>query len=678
MQKLAKLLYGIYPDEVKKFGEESLQISEDINYLRGIANSYNIIGTAHMLKGEWEEAIKNYETCLAIAQNENYTDLVAACYYNIGIVRQQKHEYAEALKSYLKALRVREQLNDVKGIAHVYNSIGTIYSIQNDYKNALQYFRKYLEMSQQHNLERGIEHAYNNMGIVHRKMKEYPKALEYSFKALELRQKNGIKLGVSDSYLNIGGIYEEMKDYSKALDYYQKSLELKRELNDNVGIGSSLLNISSIYYQTGKLIEAEKMLKESLSYSQQNQDLEAFSKIYFMLYQIDSTRKDYLNALIWYKKYHTIQDSLEKKHNLEMLTEIKTKFEADKKESQNKILREELRRKSVQNFTLFLGLVTVFVFSIYTYKNWQKLKEINLLLEIRNREVDAQKEEIRYQSEKLKEAHEELKRKNEQLEYSKEIILNNNRQITSSINYALYIQQAMLPRLKDIREALPQSFVFLRPRDIVSGDFYWFKKTAARPIFEEKSTFKGIEKILIGFENEKIIIAAADCTGHGVPGAFMSLIGNDLLNEIVDLKGIYSPEKVLNELKIRITYALNQHETLNNDGMEIAICVIDKEANVVEYAGSKMPLVYIQNNELTRLKGDNILIGGLDKILNFSFQKHIISIASETVFYMFSDGFQDQFGGEKRKKFKTDRLLSLLYRIHQWSVDEQLDEIQNV
>ncbi|GAB4344298.1 MAG: hypothetical protein OHK0038_24470 [Flammeovirgaceae bacterium] len=676
LNKLAKLLYSVNPEEVYSLGREALLISEEIDYLRGIASSYNIIGTAHMLKGELLHAIQNYETSLAIAQNENFTDIMGAIYYNLGIVRQQQHEYGEALQNYLKALEIREKQNDVAGIAHIYNSIGSIYSIQNDLKKALEYFKKYLELSEKYQLKRGIENAYNNLGIVYRKMGEYPLALEYSLKALDLREKEGIRLGVSDSYLNLGGIYEDMKDYWKALAFYNKSLRLKKELNDKLGINSSILNMGSVYYKMGKLNEAEKLYKQTLTNARESHDLDSEAKAYLGLYQIDSTRKDYMFALFWYKRYHYFQDSLQRKHDLEMLTEIKTKFEADKKEAQNKLLEEELRRKSVQNFGLFLGLTMVFIFSIYTYKNWQKLKEINLMLKIKNEEVDSQKEKIKNQSEKLQAAHEEVKIKNEELERSREIILDNNKQITASINYALHIQQAMLPRLEVIRASLPEFFVFLQPRDIVSGDFYWFRKTKARPVFEEKATFKGIERILMGFENEKILIAAADCTGHGVPGAFMSLIGNDLLNEIVEVKGIYSPEKILDELKIGITYALNQHETMNTDGMDIALCAIDLESKVVEFSGSKMPLIYIQNDQLKRLRGDNILIGGLDFMNDAHFKKHTISIEQSTSFYMFSDGFQDQFGGEKRKKFKTERLLTLLQAIHQKTMEEQKDEIE--
>jgi len=254
---------------------------------------------------------------------------------------------------------------------------------------------------------------------------------------------------------------------------------------------------------------------------------------------------------------------------------------------------------------------------------------------------------------------------------SKAIIEKKNEDITSSINYAKRIQDASLPRMDKIKKMLPKSFLFFKPREIVSGDFYWCMHTEPKPIYDELAAFEENRQAVIGFEPAKILIAAVDCTGHGVPGAFMSLIGNNLLNEIVISKGITSPEIILKELHKGVRNALQQAESDNKDGMDMALCVIDEKNKIVEYAGAKNPLIYIQNGELHEVKADKLPIGGSQKEKERTFTKHTININTPTTFYVFSDGFQDQFGGPEGRKFMIKYMKTLLLEIHTRPMEEQ-------
>lgn len=266
---------------------------------------------------------------------------------------------------------------------------------------------------------------------------------------------------------------------------------------------------------------------------------------------------------------------------------------------------------------------------------------------------------------KLTETNEELKQTNEELGVTLEMVNQQKKeiedqreQILSSITYAKRIQQAILPSKEEISETLPQSFVFFRPRDIVSGDFYFYAQN--------------------GY---KTVIAAVDCTGHGIPGAFMSLIGNDLLNEIVNARGITEPDKVLNILRKEIIRVLRQKETQNRDGMDLAICTIEhypkalyKELGTpcLEYAGAGNPLIYFQEGEMKRVKYDKIIIGGFNNYVQQEhFTKHRIPLDKPLTFYIFSDGIQDQFGGPQDRKFTPRRLRELLQEIHQKPMEEQ-------
>jgi serine phosphatase RsbU (regulator of sigma subunit) len=205
----------------------------------------------------------------------------------------------------------------------------------------------------------------------------------------------------------------------------------------------------------------------------------------------------------------------------------------------------------------------------------------------------------------------------------------------------------MLPLKEKIDNALPVNFILYRPKDIVSGDYYWFAET-----------------------DKKIIITAADCTGHGVPGAFMSMIGSQILTEIVS-DGITSADEILTNQNFRIRKALKQDTTENHDGMDMALCSIDKETHLVEYSGAKNPLIYIQNEEITTIKADKQGIGGDQIKEDFHYTKHEVQPDGNTWFYMFSDGYEDQFGGPEGKKFKIKNLRELIFKIHNEPPEKQ-------
>jgi serine phosphatase RsbU (regulator of sigma subunit) len=246
-----------------------------------------------------------------------------------------------------------------------------------------------------------------------------------------------------------------------------------------------------------------------------------------------------------------------------------------------------------------------------------------------------------------------IERTFEVVEKSK-IIEKKNEDITASINYAFRIQDSMLPDEDKIQRILPELFILFKPRDIVSGDFYWF-----------------------GEKDGKIIISAIDCTGHGVPGAFMSMIGDSHLNHIINMDGITSPDTILNKLHLRVRNSLKQAETLNRDGMDMAICTIDPYRKIMDCAGAKNPIIYIQDGVLTQIKGDKMPIGGEQREDQRIFTKHTVKLDRPTTVYMYTDGYQDQFGGPDNRKFMVTKLRELLFQIHEKPFTEQrqvLDE----
>lgn len=238
----------------------------------------------------------------------------------------------------------------------------------------------------------------------------------------------------------------------------------------------------------------------------------------------------------------------------------------------------------------------------------------------------------------------------QQIERSTKAVEAANHKITASINYAKRIQDSILPDKETIRKALSDFMVLYKPRDIVSGDFYWYRE-----------------------QHGKHFLAAMDCTGHGVPGAFMSMIGNDLLNEIITYLNFEEPDYILAELHQNIREVLRQEQTDSREGMDLALCVIDPIANRVHFSGAKRPLIYIRNGEIHIINGDRLAIGGRQREDYRTFTKHSIDVEKGDVFYVFSDGYQDQFGGPRGRKLMSKRFKQFLLEIHELPLSEQRD-----
>jgi len=290
-------------------------------------------------------------------------------------------------------------------------------------------------------------------------------------------------------------------------------------------------------------------------------------------------------------------------------------------------------------FYIIVGIFSIWVIVQLSLMRLKKQKEhLERIVEERTAKIQMQNNELNQQKEEIEAINEKLYEQND-------LIFKKNKDITASITYAKRIQDAMLPLRDSIAKSLPEYFIVFKPRDIVSGDFYWFDTT-----------------------NDKIIITAVDCTGHGVPGAFMSMIGNEILTTLVS-RHLTEADEILNKMNEYVVSTLKQEETENQDGMDMSLCVIDKIAKTVDFAGAKNPLVYIQNDELFQVKADKQSIGGHQA--GKLFTKTTVRYDSPTWFYLFSDGYQDQFGGNAERKFMIKRMKELFLEIYKKPAAEQ-------
>ncbi len=294
-------------------------------------------------------------------------------------------------------------------------------------------------------------------------------------------------------------------------------------------------------------------------------------------------------------------------------------------------------------------------------QNSEELKAVNDSLEryvadieIKNKQLTESENSLTQLAQQLGQMYESLQKREKEVVEQRNTLEHKNTAILDSINYARRIQNALLPPPQQIKDIIREYGIFYRPRDIVSGDFYW-----------------------VGEQRNRKVIVVGDCTGHGVPGALMSMVGVQILNEIVDKRRIVTPSHILTEMNKSVRRLLRQDETNNRDGMDIAICVLNYEKNIIECAGAKNPIIYIQNNQVFQIKGDKMPVGGEQKEDDRIFTNHIINWDTETFIYLFSDGYQDQFGGKDGRKFMISQFREFLLRIHTLPFAQQQTELED-
>lgn len=460
-------------------------------------------------------------------------------------------------------------------------------------------------------------------------------------------------------------------DFTKALDNFQKALRSAEVLKRTDFITEALIQTAVCQKQLGKPKRSIEALDRALSLALQQQDVLTQEKCYELLADAHVTSGNAAKANEYKSLYSTLvqnrQIAAQNKAQRQQHDQELKQADVEKRSAHAQLQQQTKRLKHTED-----SLLATKYSLEETSQSLRAEKEVN---EKRQLEIDLLNKDKELADLQIKEQNAQLK--NEALirntiiivlvlavilivvavtGYRKQIKANKkiddqHKSIKSSINYAKRIQEAMLPKTELQKKLLPESFILLKPRDSVSGDFYWFT--------EMKSWY-----------NPDVVFTVADCTGHGVPGAFMSLIGMNSLNGILN-RGIAEVDQILDALNVEIRTALQQETTGNNDGMDIALCIYRKEKNTLEFSGAKSSLVYIQNNKLEQVKGDVHPIGGIRSIKGFSFRKHIIPIEELTMIYLFSDGYRDQFGGKDNKKFMAKKFNELLLNIHQRPLHEQ-------
>lgn len=547
----------------------------------------------------------------------------------------------DKINDYLTQIKNLNKSTNKVEIAGFESKIAYLYWEEDNLDLAIDHFKKALDLNEAIGNQNAYSIILKNLGLICSEAEKFQDAINYYNKSYSISVKNEDKLSQAEDLINISQNYSGLLNYTQSIDYSLKSLEIYNELNDKVGIKKCYGVLSDTYEKSG---DGEKSFEYFNLYSALDKHIQKEENK-----QKDEENKKKIEQIqtetsIAIKQKEEVVEQLDSSLQLatvdnELKQEEINKLNIQKELDRLKKIEQEQQLKraaSIRNY-LLLVLLSILVALSFLYRSNVIKKRTNLKLAQQNAEILHQQD----------------------------IIAEKNTNINLSIQYAKRIQKALLPQKESFREYFEDSFIYFKPRDEVSGDFYWFSDTNLHTVINlnESDDIKA-KKLQLNRNSDDLIISAFDCTGHGVPGAFMSMIGYNLMNEIVG-RGINKPDNILNILHKGIRKALRQDKTDNRDGMDVSMCVYRKESQTLEFAGARNPLVYIKNNELIEVKGDRYSIGGIQRSgEDRSFTLHKIKVEEPTYFFVFSDGYQDQIGGSEGKKFLQKNFRQLLLDIY--------------
>ncbi len=579
--------------------------------------------------GEHEKSLKYATEAINISQKLSFKKGEANGYKNIGNIYINQSNYPKALEYYLQSLKAFEDIGDKQGIGKCYGNLGNVSQYQKDYPKALEYYLKSLKYFEEVGDKQLIAASYSNIGEAYRKQAIFSKALDYDLKSLKIRQEIGDKQGIGNCYNNIGIIYKHQGDYPKALECYLKALKIREEIKDKQGLGGCFNDMAELYNKLSNHKLALHYGYLGLHINKEIGNIEQERISYESIAEAYASTNQYKEAYTNYVFFKRLTDSIFSAENSKRIGDLKTHYEVQKKEAELKakaeaqelITLEEEKRQRFVIYAVIGLLIIVLVFALFMFNRFkitQRQKEI--------------------------------------IEKQKHLVEENQKEIIDSITYAKRIQQVLLTSEKYIGNYVKEFFILFKPKDIVSGDFYW-----ATCI------------------NNKFYLATADCTGHGVPGAFMSMLGINFLNEIIIEKKIARPDEVLNNLRTEIIEALNPEGSTekSKDGMDMSLCCFDFIGNTLEYASANNGIYIVRNKEVIELKSDKMPVGmHTEDIMPFTYNK--VQLQQGDVVYTYTDGYPDQFGGPKGKKFKYKQFIEQLSSISPESMAIQKEHLSMV
>jgi tetratricopeptide (TPR) repeat protein len=653
---------GRYAEALEAY-QKALTIHERIGNLWGIATCHHNIGIIHANQGRYVEALEIYQKALAIYERIGDQHGIADCYNNIGSIHTYQGRYAEALEAHQKALTIRERIGDQHGIAGCYNNIGFIHTYQGRYAEALEAYQKALAIHERIGNQEGIADCHNNIGNIHYAQGRYAEALEAYQKALAIYERIGDQRRIATCHYNIGTIHYAQRRYAEALEAYQKALAIHERINDQQGIALSYTSIGTLYQAQGLYAIARSYFQKALPIAQSLGLQDQLDDIYLKLAQTDSALAASGLTHLWKSAYlhhrlHTAyKDSVRNEASIRKQAQLESQYEYDKKtallkaeqEKERALAAAQLRQRETQRnlslLALGIALIGLVTFAIL----YRKIRQQRDLIQKQSDEIQQKNLALEQYNAELKSTNQALEESNRIIQQQAETLSEKNQEILDSIRYAERIQRAILPSAEKWQRLLPQSFLLYKPRDIVAGDFYWLEET-----------------------EQYIFLGVADATGHGVPGAFVSIVCANALHKAVLEEGLESPAEILWRVREVVVSQLTQAGKKVKDGMDIGLIRFAKEdRSRAVFAGANRPLWIVSAEGLLEVAGTRQPIGYVEEPKPFEEVELMLGSRAPAMVYAFTDGIVDQMGGPKGRKLLPKGLREWLLSLWNQPVAEQ-------
>lgn len=575
-------------------------------------------------------ALEYANEALELATTIGDSSAMASSYNNLGVLYKNWGQFDDALDNYIKALKIQEKQNYTDALAYTYSNIGTIHSLLEEYDTALEYFEKANTQFKAIGHQLREIGSLSNIGNVYFSKGNLDKALDYYSEAVEKYESLEDHSNAFVPFISIGNVYFRKKEYDKARAYYESAYDLEQFIKNENGKITALLNIGNTYREQEKYPDAQRYYSNALALAQEKNNLVLLVSIYEAIAETYFRQNDSFLAYSFLKLHNNAKDSLRKQEGARRIAELESAFELEKQQVEIDRLAtlNEVQQLEIENDRIIiLSIVIISILgvglTIVVFKEYRNTRRNKLLLE----------------------------QQHNKLEIQSKIIEDKNRSITESIDYAQSVQNSLLEfNLFDKNKY--EGFVLYLPKDIVSGDFYWSYST-----------------------NKYDFVVAGDCTGHGVAGAFMTVVGITELEQIVPASPNINPAEIIKALNCNISRTLSNTSNDNSDhGMDLAVCKINYDKKWLEFAGAKRPIYVVRRGELIEYKGSKVELCTTPDALDIEAIKIPFEIGDKL--YLFSDGFPDQFGGPKGKKYMTRKFRDLILTTSELKMEDQKQRLQ--
>ncbi len=654
----------------------AIQAANQLNDSNREEDCISSVGEVYRMKSEYATALFYYDECIKMATASKNKAKLAFCLSSIGEVYKQQADNVKALDYFNQSIKVAKEIDDQNDISDCYGSIAEIYDIEAEHALALEYFNMAVQIDKDIDNREGLDYEYVGMGNIYREERDFKNALKYYTAGLDLAKEVddkglfnqsllligkvyrdqgnyvealnyynrvvGLATKIDDdenlanSWFNIGEVYSKLEDNTEGLKYYQQSLDIARRTKAKDLIAQCLYSMGAIYVKTNEVQKAKQYADESLKISKESNEPVSIQNAAKLYSEAAKMLGDYKTALDMHELFVKTKDSASNIEEVKKFATVEYNSKEDQLKSEEQKTKAifvaeqakneaELKRQKTLRYAFTIGFMLVLVFMGIIYRGLQQNKKKTIIISRQKEEVDQQ----RMLTEKQKALVEEK-----------------NKEVYDSITYAKRLQDAILPPVQFIEQHLPESFVMYKPKAIIAGDFYWMEKVG-----------------------DNILIAAADCTGHGVPGALVSVVCSNALNRAVKEFNLLEPGKILDKVRDLVLQTFERSTSDVKDGMDISLSSINLVTGEMKWSGANNPLWYLHNNELKEIAPDKQPIGKHDRPTPFT--THSVNLAKGDTVYLFSDGYADQFGGEKGKKFKYRQLQTKLVEMATLNLKEQ-------